>query len=193
MRLEDKRPSLWVSYWMAFSAVIVTWGELSLTLLAGQLGGEAGWGRAGHRLTTAWFTDAAYCFFRPRSFTGGDLAWIWAPYNMVPYSMVDYLYGQPALDSKDGFTNAQALLNVIEVLLALEYLYLRHTSPRTSTKVANPRHRYHGHAPLVGFAGALMTVSKTALYFLQEYFCGWCMVGHNDRRTFWTVWVLPNG
>ncbi|OCF34402.1 uroporphyrinogen-III C-methyltransferase [Kwoniella heveanensis CBS 569] len=161
MQIQDKRPPMWVSYWMAFSIAIVTW-------------------------------DAAYCFLRPRSFGTGDLAWIWAPYNMVPYSMVDYLYGQQAVDSGDGFTNAQALMNVIEVILAMEYLYLRHTSPRVSSKTPNPAHHYHAHAPLVGFAGALMTLSKTALYFLQEYFCDWCMVGHNNRFTFWTVWVATN-
>nr|XP_019043735.1 uroporphyrinogen-III C-methyltransferase [Kwoniella bestiolae CBS 10118]OCF22665.1 uroporphyrinogen-III C-methyltransferase [Kwoniella bestiolae CBS 10118] len=83
-------------------------------------------------------------------------------------------------------------MNVIEVFLAIEYLYLRHTSPRSSTRTPNPSHRYHAHAPLVGFAGALMTLSKTALYFLQEYFCDWCMVGHNDRFTFWAVWVATN-
>ncbi|OCF62038.1 uroporphyrinogen-III C-methyltransferase [Kwoniella mangroviensis CBS 10435] len=161
MQLKDQRPPVWVSWWMAFSIVIVSW-------------------------------DAAYCFLRPRSFGTGDLAWIWAPYNMVPYSMVDYLYGQPGLDANDGFTNAQALMNVIEVFLAIEYLYLRHTSPRSSNRTPNPAHHYHAHAPLVGFAGALMTLSKTALYFLQEYFCDWCMVGHNDRFTFWTVWVATN-
>ncbi|WVR07930.1 uroporphyrinogen-III C-methyltransferase [Kwoniella sp. DSM 27419] len=162
MQLSDTRPPLWVSWWMAFSIVIVTW-------------------------------DAAYCFLRPRSFGAGDLAWIWKPYNMASYHSVDFLYGQKALDDKDGFTNAQALMNVIEVLLAIEYLYLRHTSPRTSSGTPQPSHSYHGHAPLVGFAGALMTLSKTALYFLQEYFCDWCMVGHNDRFTFWAVWVATNG
>ncbi|WRT69875.1 uroporphyrinogen-III C-methyltransferase [Kwoniella shivajii] len=163
MQLQDRRPPIWVSWWMAFSIIIVSW-------------------------------DAGYCFMRPRSFGQGDLAWIWAPYNWVPYSTVDYLYGQQALDSGDGFTNAQALMNVIEIFLAVEYLYLRHTSPSTlsSSKKSNPSHRYHAHAPLVGFAGALMTLSKTSLYFLQEYFCNWCMVGHNDRFTFWAVWVATN-
>lgn len=61
-----------------------------------------------------------------------------------------------------------ALLNVIEVLLNLEYLYLRHTSPRSErSKPKSSVARYHGHAPLVGFASALMTLSKTALYWLQ--------------------------
>lgn len=63
-------------------------------------------------------------------------------------------------------TDQVALLNVIEVILNIEYLYLRHTSPRSQRKGSNVV-QYHGHAPLVGFASALMTLSKTALYWLQ--------------------------
>jgi hypothetical protein len=55
---------------------------------------------------------------------------------------------------------------VIEVILNVEYLYLRHTSPRSERKSRGVV-RYHGHAPLVGFASALMTLAKTALYWLQ--------------------------
>lgn len=51
----------------------------------------------------------------------------------------------------------------------------------------------HPAAPVIGFATVIMTASKTILYFLQEYFCGWCMTGHNDRFKFWTVWVATNG
>jgi uroporphyrin-III C-methyltransferase len=65
-------------------------------------------------------------------------------------------------------TDPIALLNVIEVILNVEYLYLRHTSPRSERqKSKSGVLRYHGHAPLVGFASALMTLSKTALYWLQ--------------------------
>lgn len=137
-------------------------------------------------LIVSW--DAGYCFMRPRSLPGGDLSWIWKPYNDFPYGEIDYLYGWKAFNEKDGFTAAQALLNVVEILLAIGYLYLRHISPRNK-----PFQKYHAVAPLVGFAGAIMTASKTILYFLQEYFCGWCNVGHNDRWTFWMVWVIPNG
>ena len=35
-------------------------------------------------------------------------------------------------------------------------------------------------APLLGFTSAVMTLSKTVLYWLQEYYCGGCSVGHND-------------
>lgn len=53
----------WVKLWLAVSSVIVLWGE---SLFA-----------RGTRL----IADVGYCFLRPRSFGGGDLAWIWAPYK----------------------------------------------------------------------------------------------------------------
>ncbi|ODN76401.1 uroporphyrinogen-III C-methyltransferase [Cryptococcus wingfieldii CBS 7118] len=133
-------------------------------------------------IVVAW--DVAYCLCRPRSFAGGDLAWIWKPDNN--YGEIDYIYGWKAYNEGDGFTAAQATLNLLEVTLAVIYLYLRHSSPRHSSAP------YHSSALLVGFASALMTWSKTVLYILQEYLCGWCNVGHNDRWTFWCMWVIPN-
>ena len=59
---------------------------------------------------------------------------------------------------------------MIEVIANIEYLYLRHTSPRSDRKTKSGVVRYHGHAPLVGFASALMTLAKTALYWLQGEF-----------------------
>ncbi len=63
----------------------------------------------------------------------------------------------------------KALLNIIEAILNIEYVYLRHTSPHTAhtTSKTQDRPSYHPHAPLIGFASALMTLSKTVLYFLQ--------------------------
>ncbi|TYJ51884.1 uroporphyrinogen-III C-methyltransferase [Cryptococcus floricola] len=133
-------------------------------------------------IVVAW--DVAYCLCRPRSFAGGDLAWIWKPDNN--YGEIDYIYGWKAYNEGDGFTAAQATLNMLEITLAVTYLYLRHSSPRHSSAP------YHSSALLVGFASALMTWSKTVLYILQEYLCGWCNVGHNDRWTFWFMWIIPN-
>ncbi|KZV73388.1 hypothetical protein PENSPDRAFT_648925 [Peniophora sp. CONT] len=124
----------------------------------------------------AW--DVGYCFARPRSFVGGDLHWIWEPYGL--YQNVDYVYGLPAFERGDGFTNAQSLMNVVETVLNLHYLYLAHVR-------ASPI------APVVGFATAVMTLSKTLLYWLQEYFCGGCAVGHNSMKDLLLLWVLPNG
>ncbi|KAI1798285.1 hypothetical protein LXA43DRAFT_979650 [Ganoderma leucocontextum] len=124
------------------------------------------------------FWDATYCFFRPRSMAGGDLHWIWSPYAL--YQEIDYVYGLKAIQENNGFTNAQSALNIVENFMNIGYLYLTHVA-------GSP------FAPLLGFASATMTLSKTALYWLQEYYCGGCAVGHNDFKTLFLYWIIPNG
>ncbi|KAL1941661.1 hypothetical protein VTO73DRAFT_7100 [Trametes versicolor] len=124
------------------------------------------------------FWDAGYCFLRPRSMVGGDLHWIWKPYAL--YQEVDYVYGVRAYQNGDGFTNAQSALNIVENFMNIAYLYLAHVSGSPA-------------APLVGFASAVMTLSKTVLYWLQEFYCGGCAVGHNDLKTLIVYWIIPNG
>ena len=60
-------------------------------------------------------------------------------------------------------------MNLVEATLNIEYIYLRHTSPKTMSLTGGyaNRPKYHAQAPLVGFASVLMTTAKTALYFLQ--------------------------
>ena len=48
-------------------------------------------------------------------------------------------------------------------------------------------------AAIIGFGAALMTLSKTVLYWIQEYYCGYCAVGHNDFKTLFVYWIIPNG
>jgi len=139
-----------------------------------------------HTWITLWFVlsapvifwDAGYCFMRPRSMLGGDLHWIWKPYGI--YQNIDYVYGVKALVDGDGFTNAQSLLNIIETLMSLAYVYLAHVSGWTP-------------APLIGFAAVSMTLSKTILYWAQEYYCGFCAIGHNTWSDLIVYWILPNG
>jgi len=38
----------------------------------------------------------------------------------------------------------------------------------------------------------VMTVAKTALYFLNEAFSGFNHIGHNDAATIVFLWVIPN-
>lgn len=123
------------------------------------------------------FWDASYCFMRPRSMAGGDLHWIWTGYEI--YQEVDHVYGVESLLRNDGFPNAQAFLNVVETLLNITYLYLAHVSPTPA-------------APLIGLTSATMTFSKTLLYWLQEYYCGWCATGHNDLVTWIQLFLIPN-
>ena len=73
-----------------------------------------------------------------------------------------------------------ALLSFVETLLAMIYVYLAHVS------------NWPG-APLIGFTSAIMTLSKTILYWLQEYYCGGCSVGHNTWGNLILYWLFPNG
>ncbi|CCM00461.1 uncharacterized protein FIBRA_02494 [Fibroporia radiculosa] len=139
-----------------------------------------------HLLVSLWFAltipvifwDATYLFLRPRSMVGGDLHHFWKPYAL--YQEVDYIYGVKAYEEGDGFPNAQSLLNIVENLMNIAYLYLAHVKGSSI-------------APLVGFASAVMTLSKTILYWLQEYYCNGCSVGHNSLQDLIVLWVIPNG
>ena len=134
---------------------------------------------------------------RPRSMVGGDLHWIWKPYEI--YQEVDYVrtldfflwcgdrlteayiclglwnpcfgkrwrFHQRAMYEQleiwfrpcNRLRSFPAFLNIVETFMNLGYLYLAHIA---ATPVA----------PLLGFASAVMTLSKTVLYWAQEYYCG---------------------
>jgi len=121
--------------------------------------------------------DTCYVFLRPHSFAGGKYHAPFKPYAL--YQNIDYVYGLPAFTSHNGFTQAQASLNIFETSLNILYLYL-------ATKKSPV-------AVLVGFAAVCLTVSKTVLYGLNEYFSGFSNIGHNDLRTLVVYWILPNG
>lgn len=147
---------------------------------------------------------------------GGDLHWIWSPYSL--YQDIDYVrrdrlkpstlysvltailqvYGLRAFENNEGFTNAQceypaillskahmltiniAFMNIVENFMNIAYLYLAHVKQSPI-------------ALLLGFTSIIMTLSKTILYWLNEYYCGGCSVGHNDLKTLIVYWIIPNG
>lgn len=39
----------------------------------------------------------------------------------------------------------------------------------------------------------ILTVAKTILYWLNEYFSGFDSIGHNDAQTLLIYWIIPNG
>jgi hypothetical protein len=73
---------------------------------------------------------------------------------------VDYIYGWKAYNERNGFTNAQSAMNVIEVLMQIRYLQIR------------KRPGHENQALLIGYSACLMTLAKTLLYWLQEYYSG---------------------
>lgn len=130
--------------------------------------------------------DASYVLLRPHSMPGGWLhSPIWTPYAL--YGTVDYIYGWPAFDARNGFTAAQTVMNVVETIgyiyyLAVVYLYgATVTSGRGAPKVKKgPVWLLTGEkvvagktgaiALLVAYSASVMTLSKTLLY------CMWLSV-----------------
>lgn len=94
---------------------------------------------------------------------------------------IDLQYGVEAYKRGDGgFLNAKSLLNVLEGIGNMVYLYKTEVS---SSPIA----------PLIGFGIASATVSKAIMYWAKEYFCNYCNVGHNSLGTALAMWWIPTG
>ncbi|KAK4188622.1 hypothetical protein QBC35DRAFT_190298 [Podospora australis] len=134
----------------------------------------------------AW--DAGYVFLRPHSMPGGSLHWpLWVPYAL--YGEVDHVYGWKSWNAGDGFNGAQSSLNVIETLM---YLYYALTWYQNKDASGTVRGKKAATAALVGYTAAVMTVSKTVLYWLNEYHSGFDNIGHNNWFRLFFLWVIPN-
>jgi hypothetical protein len=115
---------------------------------------------------------------------GGALHWpLWVPYRL--YGTIDLVYGWFAFDKGMGFTGAQGMLNAIETAMYLVYLWLHFRSEGTGRTGAT--------AVLIGFSAAVMTLSKTVLYWLQEYYGNYAHIGHNAPFELILLWIIPNG
>jgi hypothetical protein len=95
---------------------------------------------------------------------GGSLHWpVWAPYKL--YGEVDHIYGFKAFHAGNGFTSAQGLLNAVETLLYVWYLWAWYFQGKVSAEgVRVVSGRAGARATLIGFSAAVMTFSKTFLY-----------------------------
>ena len=99
---------------------------------------------------------------------------IWSPYAI--YCNVDYFYGWPALEANDGFTAAQSILNIVETVMYIAYLWIVYTygvresdkSGRGTSNVILGKRKVVGKeaglAVLIVWSAAVMTVSKTFIY-----------------------------
>lgn len=133
----------------------------------------------------AW--DTVYVLGRPHTMEGGALHWpLWVPYKL--YGEVDHIYGWKAFNARNGFTAAQGLLNLVETAMYLLYLILFFRSP--SRRLTG---RPAAVAVLVGFSAAVMTLSKTILYWMNEYYSGFDNIGHNPFFDLVYLWIIPNG
>lgn len=139
---------------------------------------------------------------------GGALQWpIWKPYEI--YASIDHVYGWPGWENKDGFGGAQGVLNAVELVLYGLYAMIlyNHSVPTTGgTGVQlsegvggflaggrKVRGKTGNRALLIGFAAAVMTLSKTVLYYFNEYFSDFANVRHNDWATLLVFYGVMNG
>jgi len=139
---------------------------------------------------------------------GGSLHWpLWAPYKL--YGKVDYIYGWKAFNEKNGFTAAQGFLNIVESVMYGYYLYILYAygkqsasqgrgaqKDKTARFLGQQRYvdgRMGALAVLVGYSSAVMTVSKTILYWMNEYYSGFENIGHNSITDLTFLWIIPNG
>lgn len=177
---------------------------------------EAGWCHTVSNITVLWLTvslplvlwDTLYILLRPHTMAGGALQWpIWKPYEI--YAAIDHVYGQPGWDNKDGFGGAQGALNAVETVLYGLYVMIiyNHSLPApagTGIQVGQGigawlsgarkvRGKAGNRAVVIGFAAAVMTLSKTVLYYFNEYFSGFANVGHNDWLTLLWFYGVMNG
>ncbi|KAH9903610.1 hypothetical protein F4778DRAFT_734800 [Xylariomycetidae sp. FL2044] len=161
------------------------------------------WSHTPTRLTLLWFAislplviwDTGYVLLRPLTMEGGSLHWpLWVPYRL--YGEVDHVYGWKAFNAGSGFTSAQGFLNAVETAMYLFYVavYFRDGVARAPSAAARTLSgKPAALAVLVAFSAAVMTVSKTALYWLQEYFSGYDNIGHNSMQDLIILWIIPNG
>ena len=162
-----------------------------------------GWSHAPTTTTLLWLAvslplviwDTGYVLGRPATMPGG---WahspLWTPYEL--YGEVDHMYGFKQFNLGNGFTAAQSALNVVETVLYLAYFFIWYRGAKSlGVKESAARRRIAGRqaglAVLVGFSAAVMTVSKTALYWLNEYFSGFDNIGHNKPWDLILLWIIP--
>ncbi|KAF2209783.1 hypothetical protein CERZMDRAFT_46647 [Cercospora zeae-maydis SCOH1-5] len=184
------------------------------------------WSHTPSHLTLLWLAislplviwDAGYVLLRPHSMPGGYLhSPIWKPYAL--YAEIDYVYGFPALASKNGWTATQTWFNVFETAGYAVYLYWVFTfgvrddgegrgapGKRELEKVGNAGGlleglverrvldgKLAGKAVVLGFSVASLTFFKTVMYWVLEYFNEFQNIGHNDWGTLVLMWIIPNG
>jgi len=158
----------------------------------------AAWRHSPSNITLLWMAislplviwDTIYVLNRPLTMEGGWMHWpLWVPYQL--YGEIDYVYGWPAVKNNDGFTSAQGLLNAIETAMYLAYLWVVFKRGDQGKRVVSGREG--ATAVLIGFSAAVMTLSKTVLYWANEYYSNFSNIGHNNAIDLIFLWIIPNG
>ncbi|XP_072039841.1 uncharacterized protein [Amphiura filiformis] len=123
-------------------------------------------------LVVTW--DATFVLTRPHSMPGGNLNWLYSPYNL--YITIDKRYG----DMEDSFGLAQSWLNIVEIFLGIVALILNYQRKPS--------------ALLVTLVVCTMTFWKTVLYNLMyTRLANGEELGTDDPMMIIFCFVIPNG
>ncbi|KAH6122775.1 hypothetical protein HBI64_155880 [Parastagonospora nodorum] len=177
---------------------------------------ESTWCHTASNITVFWLAvsiplvlwDSLYILLRPHTFEGGALQWpLWKPYEI--YAAIDKVYSRSAWDAQEGFGGAQGALDAVELVMYGLYamiLYNHGVKAPAGTGVqvgegvsawfaggVKIRGAIGNRAVLIGFAASVMTLSKTVLYYFNEYFSGFASVKHNDWFTIFLFYGVMNG
>lgn len=128
--------------------------------------------------------DAAYVLLRPHSMPGHKLhSPLWTPYAL--YGTIDYIYGWPAFNARNGFTAAQTVMNLFESGAYVFYLWVVYrygVSAIPSSARARPAKQHRkglvwflkdekvvsgrvgASALLIAYTASVMTLGKTIIY-----------------------------
>ncbi|KJK62437.1 hypothetical protein P875_00095411 [Aspergillus parasiticus SU-1] len=153
--------------------------------------------------------DAGYVLLRPHSMPGNKLHFpMWIPY--ARYGAIDYIYSWPAFNARNGFPAAQTVLNLVECIGYIYYLWMVYRHGVSASGGRGQRKAKKGlmwmlrtekvvsgrtgaTALLVAYSASLATLSKTVVYLLNEVFSGFDNIGHNDAITLIFLWIIPKG
>ncbi|KAI9843781.1 MAG: hypothetical protein M1837_006142 [Sclerophora amabilis] len=162
--------------------------------------------------------DTMSVFLRPHSVPGGWLLRpLWSLYAL--YGEADQTQGFVGWNANEGFTEALSALNVLETGMYAWYLWVvlrpgraGETEDEKQTKgkggrgapspskvgwFGRPRSVGGGKevqiAVLVGFAAAVMTVSKTMCYWLREYYSARAAMRDSSAFSILLLFVIPKG
>lgn len=159
----------------------------------GKNGGANGWVHTPSAAITIWLVlsvplvlwDSGYVLLRPHSMPGHKLhSPLWTPYEL--YGTIDYIYGWPAFNARNGFTAAQTVMNLFESAAYIYYLWVVYrygvsAAPSSSGRAKPAKQQQKGlvwflkdekvvsgrvgaSALLIAYSATVMTLGKTILY-----------------------------
>ena len=119
--------------------------------------------------------DALFVLFRPASFPGEPLGFLW-DFAYTIYLDVDHSYA----DADNHTVAAICMASLLEACLVAITLW-KHRQGKGAT------------AHVMAMVVTSLTCAKTILFFMIEAFSGFAFIGHNELLPLLFFYIIPNG